>query len=148
MDNTICTVYDSYLQDIDRTVWVTVLSDGSNVYGDDYRYGENDIAYRRLAKYLKDTGLRIEKILLKFRSHVEECQVRNEGTVGWYFGRGIGCWMGQENIHYMITGQVQEAPSLEFQRSCHCKKWRVPEILLDEEDTRDPTSYIENIIYD
>lgn len=144
----ICTVYDSYLQDIDRTVWIAELSDGTKVYGDDYRYGEKDLAFKRLKSYLTESGLRIQKIYLKFRSHVELCQERNENTVGWYFGRGIGCWMGQENIHYMITGQVQEEPSIEFQRNCHCKKWRVPEVILDEEDTRDPEKFPENIIYD
>lgn len=144
----VCTIYDAYLQDLDRTVWVAELSNGIMVYGDDYRYGERDIAFRRLEQYLKEQNLRISKIFVKFRSHIELAQERNENTVGWYFGRGIGAWMGQPETHYIITGQVQEAPSLEFQRSCHCKKWRVPEVILEEEDTRDPERFPENIIWD
>ncbi len=141
----ICTSYDSYLQDQDKAVWIAELSDGTQVFCDDGRYGEKDIAWARLRKYLKNSGLRIAKLLIKFRSHTELVAERNEDTVGFYFGRAVSAWVGQPTINYMVVGVVQKSEQGEL---AHTTKWRVPEIIEDEKDTRNPSDYLENIIWD
>ncbi len=167
---TICTTYDSYLQDQDTTVWVAELSDGTLVYGDDGRYGEKDVAWTRLREYLKDyvpclvsdeyfiptenfshkdlldsKVLKITKLFIKFRSHTELVAERTENTVGFYFGRGAAAWVGQPTMNYMVVGTVQKS---EKGKLAHTTKWRVPEIIEDEKDTRNPEDYEENIIWD
>ena len=142
MSDKVCTHYDGFLQEVDRAIWYVELNDGSNVYGDDYRYGENDIAFRRLKNYLKNNNLKINKIFVKFRSHVELAQERNDETIGWYFGRGVGCWVGQPTQHKIITGQVQSDGTV------RCKIWQIPEVILSEEDSRKSCDYLENIIWD
>lgn len=166
----ICTNYDSYLQDQDKAVWIAELSDGTRVFCDDGRYGETDIAWARLREYLKDyvpslvsneyfiptesfshkdlldsKVLKIAKLFIKFRSHTELVAERTENTVGFYFGRAVAAWVSQPTINYMVVGVVQKSEQGEL---VHTTKWRVPEIIEDEKDTRDPEDYPENIIYD
>ena len=125
----ICTFYDEYLQDKDKPVWIAVLSDETVVYGDDGRYGEEDRAWFRLKAHLKAKNLKIEQLRVKFRSHVEVSHQRTENTRGWFLSYGAGAFVGQPTFNYILTGVV-EGDTMKV------KKWRVPEVLLDEEETR------------
>lgn len=142
----ICTSYDDYLQDKDTSIWIAELNNGTMVYCDDGRYGEDDIAWRRLADFLKTNSLKIEKLFIKFRSHVELVSSRDTDTIGWYFGRGVSAWMGSPSYSTFIIGQVKSKDTISLKVS----RWRVPEIQQEESSSeeRDPSEYSINIIWD
>jgi len=153
----ICTSYDEFLQDKDTTVWVVELSDGTSIYCDDGRYGEEDKAWNRLRTYLRSNEhLKIQKIRIKFRSHVELAAERGPNTKGWYFGRGASAWVGCPTLTFMIIGTVEKIREPLFDEYWNpnaglvakTTKWRVPEIIKDESDDREPVDYLENIIWD
>lgn len=139
----VCTLYDEYLQDKDETVWITELSDGTRVYSDDGRYGETDKAWLRLKSFLNQEGenRQIERIFIKFRSHIELVVERTKNTIGWFFSRAAEAYVGQPTYLFMIFGTVEN-------KICKTVKWRIPEIHKGEEDERDPSNYEENIIWD
>lgn len=143
--STICTSYDSYLHEIDTTVLVITLSDGTKVYSDDGRYGEFDKAWLRLATHLKETALQIESISIKFRSHVEVAATRNPNTVGFFYTQGAACWIGQPTAKYFIVGTVEKSGDSNVIKS---SKWRVPEVIKEEDETREIVNYSEQIIWD
>lgn len=142
--NLICTSYDGFLQEKDESVWIVELSDETRVYCDDGRYGVTDKAWDRLREYIKTTHSTISKLFIKFRSHIELVVERDENTIGWYFGRAAGCWVGCPTTNYMIVGAVQQSDTI----LARTTKWRVPEIIKDVEEDRDPSDYLDNIIWE
>lgn len=149
----ICTSYDEFLQDQDTSVWVVELVTKdlahytiTNVFCDDGRYGETDKAWNRLRKYLEDhKELEISKIRIKFRSHIELAAERGPNTIGFYFGRAASCWVGMPTNNFMIVGTVEKAQDGMVAKT---SKWRVPEVIKEEDEERTPSDYLENIIWD
>lgn len=141
----ICTSYDGYLQDKDEPIWIVRLSDGLEVFCDDGRYGDTDKAWNRLRDYLFESYKKIDKLFIKFRSHTELVAERSENTIGWYFGRAADAWVGQPTSNFMIVGTVEQNSDKIWARTT---KWRVPEIIKDIEEERNPENYSENIIWD
>lgn len=68
--------------DEDQVVWSVKLSDGKTYYSDN----EKPSAWIRLKKYLKDSGLKINNMQLRFRSHIIDMPEKAEG---YYFANGI-----------------------------------------------------------
>lgn len=143
----LCFSYDGYLQDKDETIWIAELVDGTKVYADDCRYGEFDRAWSRLREYLKLHNNPIDKLYIKFRSHTELVMSRGENTVGFYFGRAAGAWFGQNTSQFFIVGTVE---NLNNSHICKTSKWSVPEVIKDKDgdEVRDPSQYLDNIIWD
>jgi hypothetical protein len=119
----ICTQYDAFLEDRDKSVWVATLSNGQIVYQDDdrpYLFPTN--SWLRLKQYILLNKLKIDYIQIKFRSHIE--LVTPKGADAYYFSNRVASFHGL-NINYYIVGWI-ENDKIKF------GKWRVPEILLEE----------------
>lgn len=146
MQNLICKSYDDFLQDKDEAVWIAELNDGTKIYCDDGRYGETDKAWNRLRKYLEEhQEVEISKIRIKFRSHIELAAERTPNTIGFYFGRAASCWVGMPTTNSMIVGAVEKTSDGMIAKT---SKWRVPEVIKEESEERNPSDYLENIIWD
>jgi len=85
----LCLIEDLFLED--KPIWTCVLSNGLTVYQDDERPGiAETCAWKRLGKYVKDNGLDIVGMYIKFRSHTEEVRPSCDQTVaGFYFSYAI-----------------------------------------------------------
>lgn len=134
----ICTKVDDFIEDKDTAVYIIELSDGTMVYEDENRYGYEDKAWLRLQTYCKENQVWIKKVWIKFRSHTEFV-FENTGD-GVFFRRGV---MGNPfdiTRHFYIFGLVNG-------EKIHAWHWRVPEIIIEEEDDRDIEGCEEHIIW-
>lgn len=124
----VCFNYDDFLQDKDESVWVAKLSDGSTVYQDDKRPGLHPISWFRLMAYCYENNLNITDMFVKFRSHIEHSCSPKDGV---FFIRSLlGSISFEGKTHqYYIIGSVNG-------REIHCKHWKLPELLCEEEDDR------------
>jgi hypothetical protein len=137
----ICTKIDEWLVNQDKTMWVATLSSGTVVYQDDGRPGTKMLAWQRLAAFLRDnSSLKIVKLELKFRSHVERVGI-NE--LGWFFCHGhFGSMDGTVSIKRHVAGFVRDD-------TVYTRAWQVPELLPMESQERhismvDPKTIIMN----
>ena len=127
-DSFVCTSYDDFLQDKDQAVWYVTLSDGSSVFQDDDRPGFEPIAWLRLKNHCEINKLNITGIFVKFRSHVEFSGSSDEG---YFFRRkALGGWGMEKTDQYYVIGTIKDGV-------IHCKHWKIPEVICDEEDDRD-----------
>lgn len=138
----ICTEYDQFLKDRDKTVWVCDIeihpySPGiiarKTVYQDDGRPGlEEPNAWLRLKKY-KELGFRgsgdghvkIKQIHCQFRDHRETIPI--EYPNGVYFTKGLSADMFNPHpTNYYVLGVVEGD-------KIHKYWYRIPEVILFEE---------------
>ena len=121
--------------DYGRAVWVCTLSNGEVVYQDDNKYGYDDVAWKRLQKYCLDKSVHPIHMGIRFRSHYEDC---GTSSIGFFFRRGIKAGLDYTN-HYYIVGRIE-------QDKVYTKKFRVPKLLLEEEDVRELKDCLEHSI--
>ena len=111
-------------------IWIATLSDGSTVYQDDDRPGEEpSSAWERLGLHCKNNNLHITGMKIKNRSHVE---VVGEGGDGYYFCKCAGKFMfGDKTNHSFIIGVLENG-------ALKVRRWSLPEIIPDELENRNP----------
>jgi len=100
--NELCTQPDEFLEE--KAIWIATLTDGTKVYQDDDRPGVSEpSAWIRLGRYLKEHGLGIVEMELRFRSHVIPLP---KDAPGYYFARGIkrDAAAGSVNEHFLCAG--------------------------------------------
>jgi YHS domain-containing protein len=128
----VSTFFDRYMNQYadSNPIWIATLSDGSTVYQDDDRPGEEPAsAWERLGLHCKNKGLYITGMKIKNRSHVE---VVEKGGDGYYFCKCVGKFMfGDQTSHSFIIGTLKH-------NVLKVRKWNLPEIIPDEFETRNP----------
>lgn len=126
MQNLVSFEYDDYISE--NTCFVAALSDYSVVYGDDFRYGKNDFAWRRLKKYCEQNNLCVVKLNLRLRSHWVVTPLP-ENAEGYWFRLGALCNLanGQTQLMYKV-GYTDGAKLYKF-------GYTSPELELQEEET-------------
>jgi len=134
----ICTKIDDYIEDRDCAIYIVELSNETIVYEDENRYGPDDKAWLRLKQYCKENNLNISKVWIQFRSH-KELVVENTGD-GIFFRRKILGNPFDNNRHYYVFGLVNA-------NKIHTWHWKVPEVIMEEEDDRDIDGCEEQIIW-
>lgn len=124
----VCFSLDDFIEDQDKPIYIAELSDGRKVYQDDKRPDMFPIAWLRLKEFCYNEKIDIVKMFVRFRSHTE---LSGESEDGFFFRRkALGSFGEEKTNHYFIIGSINK-------NNIHCKHWRVPEIILDEEDDRD-----------
>lgn len=125
----VCKTDDDFVRFLPR--WVAVLSNGETIYQDDDRPGvEEPSAWKRLKSYCSETGAHIRELWLQFRSN-RVC-IQPTDADGYYFVKcAYGFWGATETKHAYIAGALVDG-------SIHAIKWRVPELLSLEVQTREP----------
>ncbi len=132
----ICTCEDDwvrYLQDDCRlAVWLAHLSNGSVVYMDDRRPGEQPAsAWLRLGEHVRRHQLRITELSVKFRSHHRRGFLP-AGADGYFFCHGVVGLLSQDTtLSFMLFGVLTNGELL-------VQRWQVPELLLVDQRRRDP----------
>ena len=119
-------------------IWMVTLSNGEHVYQDDNRpnvYPES--AWRRLKIYCEENDL-----------HITEMKIRNKGNVksvesncdGYFFSKAAGAFLfGDETLHSFVIGTLKDS-------ILHVRKWRLPELVSEWGETRDPAESEESLI--
>lgn len=130
---------DSFIEDKDETIWIATLSDGRKVYQDDNRPEfEEKRAWVRLQEYCRENNVYVRMMTIKFRSHQEDSEVSDEGI---FFRKGVlGNWGSAKTLQYYLIGPIREG-------KIHVKKWRIPEIIIEEEEVRDIEGNEDGIIW-
>ncbi len=136
----VCFQIDEYINDRDKTHWFVDLSDGTRVFGDDFRYGPDDRAWKRLRTYLYENSLYITKLWIRFRSHIE---LMGSSDIGYMFRNGVIASVATgENRERFVVGLIKD-------NKVHVQVWNVPEIQKCEDETeeREIESCSESIIW-
>ena len=119
-------------------IWMVTLSNGESVYQDDDRpdvYPES--AWARLKIYCEENDL-----------HITDMKIRNKGNVqsiesncdGYFFCKGAGAFLfGGETVHSFVIGILKD-------NTLHVRKWRLPELIFEMEERRDPSKSPESLI--
>lgn len=130
---------DSFIEDKDETIWIATLSDGRKVYQDDDRPEHTERrAWVRLQEFCKKNNLYVVSMTVKFRSHQEDTKKSSEG---YFFRKGIlGSFGSDKSIRFYLTGPI-------IGNKIHVTKWRVPEIIIEEEEIRDIEGNEDGIIW-
>jgi hypothetical protein len=139
----ICTEYDQWLKNQDKTVWFVELTHeigqgDFTAYQDDNRPGEQEPkAWTRLKNFLKeDSEFCVNRFGLMFRDHIEYVPIdhpycNTNGKGGIYFANGAaGDMLWQHTTNYYVLGVVEGD-------KVHKYWYRIPEVQLEQE-TWDP----------
>lgn len=120
--------------------WVVTLSDDTTVYQDDDRPNvEPSSAWLRLKAYCEKNNLYIKNMYLQFRSHFESIE---PNALGYFFTKSIlGLFGSDKNIHYYVVGVVKNG-------QVHCKKWRLPELIVESKDVREIKDCEKSLIWE
>ena len=136
----VSTELDSYVSIYadSNPIWTVTLSNGESVYQDDDRpdvYPES--AWARLKIYCEENDL-----------HITDMKIRNKGNVqsiesncdGYFFCKGAGAFLfGGETVHSFVIGVLKD-------NTLHVRKWRLPELIFEMEERRDPSKSTESLI--
>tara|TARA_R100000008_G_C3577865_1_gene166419 strand:+ start:1088 stop:1570 length:483 start_codon:yes stop_codon:yes gene_type:complete len=119
-------------------LWIATLSNGEQVYQDDGREGiEPASAWVRLKQYCSINDLYIESIKLRNKSHIEEL---GSGHDGYFFCKSAGALLfGDMTQHSFVFGTLTG-------EKLSVRKWRLPELVPESVEERDPYENPEFII--
>lgn len=122
---------DSFILDKDQPIWIASLSDGTVAHQDDDRPGYYHNSWVRLRNHCYENNLTITNVTLKFRSHVEKVGSSEEG---YFFIRAIlGSLVKNVKkppVFFYKVGLIKDG-------EIKIQKWRVPELLLVDRETRE-----------
>ena len=131
---------DSYINVYadNNPLWIATLSNGETIYQDDGRPNiKPHSAWVRLKRYCEINDLHITNIKLRNRSHVEDV---GSDYDGYFFCKSAGALMfGDLTLHNFIVGTLTG-------EKLSVKKWRLPELIAEEIEERDPYELPECII--
>jgi hypothetical protein len=112
---------DEYVDDLR---WVVTLNNSSQIY-ESQRF-----TWLNLKQYVRENGLRIDKLRLEFRSHVEH--ILPEFASGYFFIKGaIGQFGNERTFHQYIVGVWEGGPDVKI------TKFITPELIIESEEKRD-----------
>lgn len=138
----ICTEYDQFLREKDKTVWVCDIEihpyshgiiTNKQVFQDDGRPGlDEPKAWVRLKEYMAlgrrgsgDGHIRIKRIHCQFRDHIETIPLEYPNGVYFSYGAG-GNMFSPHTENYYVLGVVEGD-------RVHKYWYRVPEVILYDE---------------
>lgn len=116
-----------HIIDKDKPFWYVILSNGTTIYENNNTKTNSWILLKR---YCKRHKLYINKMYIRFRSHVEE--VISEPCCGVFFRMGILASPSpkmKNNKHLYVIGSVQE-------NHIDITTYYVPELLVESTETR------------
>tara|TARA_R100000005_G_C4991349_1_gene198706 strand:- start:36 stop:518 length:483 start_codon:yes stop_codon:yes gene_type:complete len=132
--------FDSYVNIYaDRNpIWIATLSNGEVIYQDDGRpEAEPSSAWVRLKIYCEENNLHITNIKVRNKSHIEDV---GSDYDGYFFCKGAGALMfGDYTVHTFNIG-VLEGEKLRV------RTWRLPELIAERFEERDPYAAPECLI--
>ena len=132
--------FDTYINVYadNNPLWIATLSNGETIYQDDGRPNvEPPSAWVRLKKYCEVNNLHITNIKVRNKSHIEDV---GSGYDGYFFCKSVGALMfGDMTQHSFVLG-VLEGEKLSV------RKWRLPELIPEEVEERNPYDLPECII--
>lgn len=133
---------DSFIEDKDSTIWICKLSDGSTAYMDDNRPDHYRDSWSRLRKYCYETGIYVKNMSFKFRSHIENIYTdeNNQLISGFFFTKAALFGIASKKTENRFVGGVL------IDNILYTKKFVVPELVLVEEEARNPETYWDLII--
>ena len=137
-DKRVCFKIDDYIEDRDRAIWIAKLSNGETVYQDEDRYGPSDYAWFRLRNYCKSKKIKIDSIVIKFRSHTEKI-IDNDGE-GVFFRNKALAGFSNPTHFYFLFGVIKDG-------IIKVDHWMVPELIFEETDERPVDGHEESIIW-
>lgn len=113
--------------------WQVILNNDETIYSDN----NNPSAWIRLDKYCKDKGLHISSMSFGFRSNMVHLPANADG---YFFCKGARGLMGADRtLQLFIVGTLQNGVlSVQY--------WKVPEMLPEQTEERDPTGAGECLI--
>jgi hypothetical protein len=128
----VCTVFDEFMQNFAEGTprWEVVLNNNERIFQDDGRPGMQPVsAWERLYHYCQQNGLYITSMRIMFRDNVYELPSNKDG---YFFSKGIRGILGElVNFHLFIVGYLEND-----QVCVTC--WKVPELIPEWTDIRDP----------
>ena len=122
--------FDSYINTYadNNPLWIVTLSNDETIYQDDGRPNIKPAsAWVRLKKYCEINDLHITNMKLRNRSNIEDV---GSDCDGYFFCKGAGAL-----IVGTLTGEKLSV-----------KRWRLPELISEETEERDPYELPECII--
>ena len=119
-------------------LWIATLSNGETIYQDDGSPNVKPLsAWSRLKKYCEDNQLHITNIKLRNRSNVVDVGSNHDG---YFFCKSAGALMfGDMTMHSFIIGTLTG-------EKLSARKWRLPELIDEGIEERDPYELPECII--
>ena len=119
-------------------LWIATLSNGETIYQDDGRPNvKPSSAWTRLKKYCEVNNLYIINIKVRNRSHIEDI---GSDYDGYFFCKSAGALMfGDITQHAFVLGFLEG-------EKLSVRKWRLPELIPEEIEERDPYDLPECII--
>lgn len=129
----------SLSEDRGMALWQVRLSDGRIVTMDDGRPGEEiPSAWIRLGLFIRETGLRITKMWLKFRGRIESCGLP-ENADAYFFARSIITDMAGNQANFYVVGYETDG-------RLFVETWSVPSLILVMGEQRDQSKAGESLI--
>lgn len=111
-----------------ETIWIAELNNNIVAYDDTGRVNN---AWLELKKYCEENNVKINKLSLKFRSHVENIPVGES----YYVIRSVLAFFKSEVVHnYFNVGVLNNNELINF-------KYKIPELLLHSKEVRNIESY-------
>ena len=108
--------------------WMVVLNNGTTVYQDDGRFEPNS-AWERLGIYCKQNGLYITDMQIRFRTNIKKLPSNKDGYFFCKMARGM--FGGPKTLHLFLVGYLEDG-------LLNLTKWKVPEMLEETSEIRDP----------
>ena len=132
--------FDEYIKvySDNNPFWIVTLSNGETIYQDDGRPNvQPSSAWSRLKIYCKENDLHIVNIKLRNRSNVVDV---GSDYDGYFFCKSAGALMfGDLTMHSFVIGTLTG-------EKLSARKWRLPELIAEEVEERDPYELPECII--
>ena len=132
--------FDSYINVYadNNPLWIATLSNGEVVYQDDGRPNVKPAsAWARLKKYCEINDVHITNIKIRNRTHIEDL---GSDCDGYFFCKSAGALLfGDMTQHAFIFGSL-------YGEKLSVRKWRLPELIPEATEERDPYELPECII--
>ena len=132
--------FDSYVNQYadSNPIWIATLSNGDTIYQDDGRPDvEPSSAWVRLRLYCQQNDVHIINMQVRNRSHVEDIGADHDG---YFFCKGAGALIfGDITMHTFNIGVLNEG-------KLKVRTWRLPELIPERFEERDPYASPECII--
>lgn len=121
--------------------WVVTLSNGKEVYYDDFRPGLKDhSSWSRLKSYCDENNLHITSMYLQFRSHYESIEPNKDGYFFSKMARGVLVEEGQSTYLFFLVGFIED-------NKVKIYKYSVPELIVVDLFYREIQDCEENLIW-
>tara|TARA_R110000824_G_scaffold14985_5_gene63387 strand:- start:7623 stop:8105 length:483 start_codon:yes stop_codon:yes gene_type:complete len=119
-------------------LWIATLSNDEVIYQDDGRPDvEPASAWTRLKQYCDTNDLYIQSIKLRNKSHIEDL---GSGHDGYFFCKSAGALLfGDMTQHAFVFGTLNG-------ENLSVRRWRLPELISESVEERDPYANPEFII--